>query len=253
MLNSRPKVLIKTDEQIEGIRRSCQLAARTLDMVAERIAAGVTTNVINDWVDAFIRDHGATPAPLGYHGFPKSVCTSINDVVLHGIPNETPLEDGDIVNVDVTTILDGYYGDTSRMFCIGKPSTDAKLLVDCTLKCLNIGISMVKPGNTIGHIGQAIQRYATKQGYSVVREFCGHGTGVHFHEPPEVLHFGKNGHGPVIRKGMTFTIEPMINAGGAKCVTLDDRWTTITADGSLSAQWEHTILVTADGAEILTQ
>lgn len=246
------KIIIKTKEQVDGIRRSCRLAVETLDRVAERIGPGVTTNTINDWVDTFIREHRAVPAPLNYFGYPKSVCTSINDVILHGIPNDTKLKDGDIVNVDVTTILDGYYGDCSRMFCIGTPSKEAKRLVDVTLECLELGIRQVKPGNTVGHIGQAVQRHAQKHGYSVVRDFCGHGVGVEFHEPPDVLHFGRNGRGAVLRENMTFTIEPMLNAGGPKCTILDDGWTCVTIDGALSAQWEHTVRVTADGVEVLT-
>jgi methionyl aminopeptidase len=251
-MKQKRKIIIKTDEQVDGIRRSCRLAVQALDFVTERIGEGVTTESINGWVDGFIRDHGATPAPLNYFGYPKSVCTSINNVILHGIPDDIALKDGDIVNVDVTTILDGYYGDCSRMFCIGTVPKDAQRLVDVTKEALELGIKQVKPGNTIGHIGQAIQRHARKHGYSVVRDFCGHGVGLEFHEAPDVLHFGRNGRGATLRKNMTFTIEPMVNAGGHECTILDDGWTTVTLDGSLSAQWEHTVRVTNSGVEVLT-
>lgn len=253
MFNKKRQIIIKTPEQINCIRKSCQLTSQILDMVAERIGPGITTNEINEWVHQYTIDHGATPAPLGYREFPKSVCTSVNNVILHGIPNETVLKDGDIINVDVTTILDGYYGDASRMFCVGKPADEARKLVDVTRECMNLGIKQVRPGSTVGHIGHAIQRHAKSNGYSVVEEFVGHGVGVDFHEPPDILHFGKRGHGTVLRQGMTFTVEPMINAGSREIRTLEDRWTTITADGTLSAQWEHTVLVTKTGVEILTK
>ncbi len=246
------RIVIKTDNQIAGIRRSCQLTVQTLDMVAERLKPGITTNTINNWVDAFIRDHGGIPAPLGYRGYPKSVCVSVNDVILHGIPDGRILEVGDILNVDVTSILDGYFGDASRMYCIGSPSSEAKRLIDVTRSALENGIEQVKPGNTIGHIGHAIQRHVENAGYSVVRDYVGHGTGIRFHEPPEVLHFGRKGHGAVLRPGMVFTIEPMVNAGSRACRTLEDRWTVVTVDGSLSAQWEHTVLVTQTDVEVLT-
>lgn len=253
MLKRRtPKIRIKTPEEVEGIRQSCRLTARALDMVAERIGAGVTTNDINDWVDAFTRDHGAIPAPLNYRGFPKSICTSVNNVILHGIPDETVLVDGDIINVDVTSILGGYYGDSSRMFCIGEVSLEARKLVDVTLECLELGITQVQPGNTVGHIGAVVMRHAAKHGYGVVRDYVGHGTGVAFHEPPDIPHFGRKGHGPVLREDMVFTIEPMINVGSPECRTLKDGWTTVTVDNSLSAQWEHTVRVTQSGCEILT-
>jgi methionyl aminopeptidase len=252
-LRRRAKIRIKNAEQIEGIRASCRLTAQCLDMVGERIGPGVTTEDINAWVHQFALDHGATPAPLGYRGYPKSVCTSANDIVLHGIPNEEQrLAEGDIVNVDVTLILDGYYGDSSRMYAVGRVGPDAQRLCDVTLECLRLGIGQVKPGNTVGHIGHVIQRYAEASGYSVVRDFVGHGVGLEFHEPPEIMHFGKRGHGPVLREGMVFTIEPMINAGGPECVTLEDGWTVRTADGTLSAQWEHTVAVTKSGVDVLT-
>lgn len=245
--------IIKTPKQIEGITKSCRLTVATLDMVAERIGPGITTDTINMWVHEFIVEHGAVPAPLNYRGFPKSVCTSVNDVILHGIPGQRVLEDGDIVNVDVTTILGGYYGDASRMYFIGSPSDEARRIVNVTHECLELGIQQVRPGAHLGDIGHVIQQHAETNGYSVVRDFCGHGTGVEFHEPPDVLHFGKRGKGMLLRKGMTFTIEPMVNGGSYAYHTLADGWTTITADGALSAQWEHTVLVTDDGVAVLTQ
>jgi len=252
-LGTKKRTLIKTEEQVEGIRAASQVTVKALDMVAERIGPDITTDTVNDWVHEFILDHGATPATLGYNGFPKSCCTSVNEVVLHGIPGDRVLREGDIVNVDITSILDGYYGDASRMYCIGEVSPAAKRLVNVTRECLYLGIEQVKPGNTVGHIGWACQQHAEKHGYSVVREFCGHGVGIDFHEAPEILHFGKKGRGTVLRENMVFTIEPMINAGGLKLTPLDDGWTVITADGALSAQWEHTVRVTRTGVDILTE
>ncbi len=251
-MRRRSRIVIKTPEQIEGIRRSSQVTKAALDMVAARIEPGVRTQDLDAWVFDFIQDHGGTPAPLGYNGFPKSICTSVNDVVLHGIPDGTVLKEGDIVNVDVTTILEGYYGDSSRMFCLGEPGPEAKKLVEVTHECMMLGIEKARAGNTVGHIGQACQRHAERNGFSVVREFCGHGVGLDFHEPPEILHFGKNGQGAVLREGMVFTIEPMINAGSRDVRTLQDGWTTVTVDGALSAQWEHTIAITSTGPDILT-
>jgi methionyl aminopeptidase len=246
-------ILIKTPAQIEGIRGACRLTAQALDMVAGRVGPGISTDTVNGWVHEYTLDHGARPAPLGYRGYPKSVCTSVNNVILHGIPDDkTILRDGDIINVDVTCLLDGYFGDASRMFCIGEVGPDARKLVDVTRECLYLGIGQVRPGNTVGHIGHAVERHARAHGYSVVRDFVGHGVGVRFHEPPDILHFGRKGRGAVLRENMVFTIEPMINAGGDACVTLDDGWTTVTADGTLSAQWEHTVMVTRSGVEILT-
>ena len=246
------KIIIKTAEEIEGIRASCQLTKQVLDMVGERIKAGVSTNQINDWVHEYTIGNGGTPAPLNYRGFPKSVCTSINDIILHGIPDDTILKDGDIVNVDVTCILNDYYGDASRMFFIGEVSDDAKRLVDIAHECMMLGVKQVRPGSSVGHIGHAIQRHAEGNGYSVVREFVGHGIGIDFHEPPDIVHYGRRGRGPIFREGMIFTVEPMINAGSRECRTLEDGWTTVTVDGSLSAQWEHTVAVTRTGVEILT-
>ena len=247
------KIRIKSPEEIAGIRKSCQLTKHILDIMGERIEAGITTDDINEWVHDLTLENGGIPAPLNYRGFPKSVCTSINNVILHGIPDGTILKDGDIINVDVTSIVDGYYGDASRMFYVGTPSGEAKKLVDITRECLYLGIKQVRPGSSVGHIGHAIQRHAEKNGYSVVREFVGHGIGIDFHEPPDILHFGRKGRGPVLRMGMTFTVEPMINAGSAECLTLKDGWTTVTADGSLSAQWEHTVAVTKTGVDVLTE
>jgi methionyl aminopeptidase len=221
-------------------------------MLEERIVAGITTDDINRWVHEYTLAHDAVPAPLNYRGFPKSVCTSINQVVCHGIPDDTVLRSGDILNVDVTSILDGYYGDSSRMFLIGEVSETARKLVQVTLECLHLGIEQVKPGNTLGDVGHAIQRHAEGHGYSVVREYIGHGTGVRFHEPPNVLHFGEPGTGVVLAPNMIFTIEPMINVGRRRIKVLGDGWTVVTADGSLSAQWEHTVRVTLDSVEVLT-
>ena len=246
------EVLIKTLEQIAGIRKSSRLAHDTLDMLEERVVPGVTTEQINTWVHEYTLAHGAIPAPLNYRGYPKSVCTSINEVVCHGIPGPRVLEDGDIVNIDVTSILDGYYGDTSRMFLIGDVSDEARKLVEVTRECLHLGIEAVKPGTRLGDIGHVIQEHAEGHGYSVVRAFVGHGVGVYFHEPPDVRHYGSPGTGIALSPNMVFTIEPMINAGDYHVKVLSDGWTAVTVDGSLSAQWEHTLLVTEDGVDILT-
>ncbi len=229
-------------------------------MLETRIEPGVTTGDIDRWVHEYTIAHGAIPAPLNYRGFPKSVCTSINYVVCHGIPDNTVLREGDILNVDVTSILDGYYGDASRMFTIGEVSEQARRLIQITQECLQLGIAQVKPGNTLGDIGHAIQQHAENHGYSVVREYIGHGVGLQFHEPPDVRHFGEPHTGLTLKPNMVFTIEPMINAGGQQVRVLDDNWTVVTVDGSLSAQWEHTVRVTdsvsdddnGGGAEILT-
>ena len=245
-------IIIKTEEQIEGIRRSSRLTHDILDMLEERIVAGVTTEDINRWVHEYTLAHGATPAPLNYRGFPKSVCTTLNNQVCHGIPDGTVLKDGDILNVDVTSILNGYYGDASRMFLIGEVSEEAHKLVQVTRECLYLGIEQVKPGHTLGDVGHVIQQHAERYGYSVVRDYIGHGTGLQFHEPPEVRHFGKPGTGELLVPNMVFTIEPMINTGDYQVKVLKDGWTVVTADGSLSAQWEHTMRVTEDGVEVLT-
>lgn len=247
-----PREIIKTAEQIEGIRKSGEVTKKVLDMVGERIGEGVTTDEINTWVHEYTLKLGAIPAPLNYMGYPKSVCVSINEVVCHGIPSDRALKNGDIVNVDVTSILNGYYGDASRMFIIGEASEKAVRLVEIAKECLYIGIEQVKPFATIGDIGYAIQKHAESKGYSVVREYGGHGIGLRFHEDPFVDHCGQKHTGVVLVPGMTFTIEPMINEGTYRCKVLEDGWTAVTADGKLTAQWEHTVLVTEDGVEILT-
>jgi methionyl aminopeptidase len=248
----RAGVIIKTEEQIAGIRRSSQLTRNILDLLEGRIVPGVSTEEINRWVHEYTVAHGGVPAPLNYRGFPKSVCTSINEVVCHGIPDGTVLREGDIINVDVTSIVNGYYGDASRMYLVGAVSDEARRLVDVTRECLYLGIGQVKPGRTLGDIGHAIQRHAESHGYSVVRDYIGHGTGVHFHEPPDVRHYGEPGTGEVLVPNMVFTIEPMINAGAYPVRVLSDGWTVVTTDGSLSAQWEHTVRVTENGVEVLT-
>ena len=247
-----PRDIMKTEEQIEGIRKSCKLTHEILDMVSERIKAGVTTNEINTWVHEYTVEHNAYPAPLGYSGFPKSVCTSINDVICHGIPDDTVLKDGDIVNVDVTCILEGYYGDANRMYIIGEVSKEVLDLVRVSKECLQKGIEQVKPYNTLGDIGFAIQEHAESHGYSVVYDYGGHGIGLEFHEDPFVPHIGKKGEGMILLPNMTFTIEPMINMGSPDSEVLEDDWTAVTVDGSLSSQWEHTLRVTETGYEILT-
>lgn len=246
--------MIKTPAQIEGIRKACAINTAVLDLVAENIKAGMSTEEIDKLVYEYTISQGATPAPLGFCGFPKSVCTSINDQVCHGIPSERDiLRSGDIVNVDVSTIYEGYYADASRMFTIGKVDKKAKDLVAITKECLNRGIEAAQPWAYLGDIGAAVSSFAKKHGYSVVTEFGGHGVGVEFHEEPFVCHVGKRKTGMVLVPGMIFTIEPMINAG-RKDVFIDasNDWTVYTQDGSLSAQWEHTILITEKGPEILT-
>ncbi|RLC22974.1 MAG: methionine aminopeptidase [Deltaproteobacteria bacterium] len=248
----RHGIRLKTDKDVDGIRRAGVVALSTLDLVEAKIAPGMTTDEINTMVHEFTIRCNAVPAPLNYRGFPKSVCVSVNEVICHGIPGERRLEDGDIVNVDVTPILDGYYADVSKTFFVGTPGPDAKKIVRVARECLRRGMRMVKPGNTIGDIGWAIQTYAEKKGCSVVREFIGHGVGIEFHEPPQVPHFGRKGEGIPLVPGMVFTIEPMINLGKRHLRILDDDWTAVTRDGSLSAQFEQTILVTEKGYESLT-
>ncbi|TAL38493.1 MAG: type I methionyl aminopeptidase [Alphaproteobacteria bacterium] len=235
------------------MRRAGKLAAETLDFITEHVKPGVATEQLDKLCHDFIIDHKAIPAPLNYKGFPKSICTSINHVVCHGIPSEKRLEEGDIVNIDVTVILDGWHGDTSRMYYAGeKIPTKAKLLVDATYEAMMRGITLVKPGVHLGDIGHAIQSFAEGRRFSVVRDFCGHGIGKIFHMPPSVLHYGKAGTGPTLKQGMFFTIEPMVNAGGWQTKILSDGWTAVTKDKSLSAQFEHTIGVTETGYEIFT-
>jgi methionyl aminopeptidase len=255
---SRRDPVTLSPAEVDGMRRAGRLAASILDEVAKMIAPGVTTGAIDDLVDRLTRAAGATSGPLRYTGggdtpFPKHCCTSINEVVCHGIPSAgARLKDGDIVNVDVTPVLDGYYGDTSRTFFVGKVSPDARRLVEVTEEALKRGIAAVKPGATVGDIGHAIQTYVEPLGYSVVRDFAGHGIGRVFHGAPTIPHYGRRGTGQPLLPGMTFTIEPMINAGDWRCVLLDDGWTAVTADGSLSAQFEHTLTVTETGYEIHT-
>ena len=234
------------------MRAAGRLAAETLDMIGPHVVPGVTTETLNTLCHEFITAHGAVPAPLNYRGFPKSICISINHVVCHGIPGDKKLQEGDILNIDVTVILDGWYGDTSRMYVAGEPNTRAKRLMDVTYESMMRGIAEVKPGNTFGDVGYVIQSYVEAQRFSVVRDFCGHGIGRRFHEPPNVLHFGKRGEGPVFKPGMFFTIEPMVNAGRPDVKILDDGWTAVTRDRSLSAQFEHMVAVTETGCEIFT-
>jgi methionyl aminopeptidase len=240
------------EEEFEGMRRAGRLAAETLDYVTPYIKPGVLTDEIDQLCEAFIRDHGAIPAPLNYRGFPKSICTSINHVVCHGIPGQKRLQEGDIMNVDVTPLLDGWHGDTSRMYCIGKVSVKARRLIDVTFEAMWRGIDVVKPGVTVGDIGHAIQSHVEENRFSVVRDFCGHGLGRIFHDAPNIPHYGEPGEGPVLREGMFFTIEPMVNAGRWEVKILSDGWTAVTRDRTPSAQFEHSIGVTADGFEVFT-
>ncbi len=247
------EIRLKTAEEIEKIRVAGQIAAEALTLLGSFIEPGITTDEINAIGDKFIRGQGAYPASLGYHGFPKSLCTSVNHVVCHGIPGDKKLKAGDIINVDIVVEKEGFYGDTSKMFFVGTPSVLAKRLVDVTQQALILGIKMIKPGVRLGDIGAAIQAYAEKNHYSIVREYCGHGVGFAMHEEPQVLHYGESSTGIELTEGMVFTLEPMINAGKRHIKLLPDQWTVITKDRSLSAQWEHTIAVTADGYDVLTR
>jgi len=247
-------VTIKTADEIEKMRIAGRLTAEILEMIAPHVQAGVTSleldRICHDYI---VNVQKAIPAPLNYHGFPKSICTSVNHVICHGIPNEKRLKNGDIVNLDITVIKDGYHGDSSQMFFIGQPSIQAKRLTQVAHECLLLGIEQVKPGAHLGDIGYVIQQHAENQNYSVVREYCGHGIGKVFHEDPQVLHYGQAGTGIVLEPGMIFTIEPMINAGKRHVKLMKDGWTVTTKDRTLSAQWEHTILVTDSGHEVLTR
>jgi methionyl aminopeptidase len=245
---------ILNNEELVGMRAACQLAARMLTHVGSLVKIGITTQDIDDAVVQFAKDHGATNAPLGYHGFPKSVCTSINEVVCHGIPTkQRVLKDGDIINIDVSPVLKGFYGDTSKMFLVGRPSAKAKELVRVTNECMWAGIREVAPDKRIGDIGAAIQEVAEGHGFSVVRDFVGHGIGKVLHHPTlQIPHFGKRGTGRRLIEGMIFTIEPMINEGVWQVVVLEDQWTAVTKDRKLSAQCEHTVRVTSNGVEVLT-
>ncbi len=251
-------VLPKTLDEIEHMRIAGRLAAEVLDFIGPQIRAGMSTAEIDRLChDYMVNQQGTVPAPLnytppGYTPYPKSICTSVNHVVCHGVPGEKKLKNGDIVNVDVTVICNGFHGDTSRMFFVGPPSIQARRLAEITYECMWRGIRAVKPGNTLGDIGHAIQTHAEKHGFSVVREFCGHGIGRKFHEEPQILHYGRPGMGLRLEAGMIFTVEPMINAGKADIRQLADGWTIVTKDHSLSAQWEHTVLVTETGHEVLT-
>lgn len=251
-------ISIKSPEEIEKMRIAGRLASEVLDYIQPFVKAGVSTGELDRLChDYMVNVQKTIPAPLnyapnGHQPYPKSICTSVNHQVCHGVPGDKILKHGDIVNLDITVIKDGYHGDTSRMFCVGEPSIQAKRLCEITYECMWIGIEAVKPGAHLGDIGAAIQRYAESNGYSVVREFCGHGIGRNFHEDPQVLHYGKLGTGVKLAPGMTFTIEPMINAGKRDIRQLGDGWTIVTKDHSLSAQWEHTILVTENGHEVLT-
>ena len=241
------------EEGFAGMRKAGRLAAEILDDLADFVVPGVTTGEIDDRVREHMLREGGIPATLGYRGFTHSCCTSINHVVCHGIPGDKKLKDGDIVNIDVTPIVDGWHGDTSRMFLVGNVPIKARRLVDVTYECLMLGIEQAKPGNRLGDISNAIQKHAEKNRYGVVREFCGHGLGKLFHDAPEVVHAGRAGTGPELRPGMFFTIEPMINIGKSTCKMLDDGWTAVTRDRSLSAQFEHSIGITETGHEIFTQ
>lgn len=247
-------ITIKNQEEIEKMRVAGQLAAQVLQMITEHVKAGVTTDDLDQLChDYIVNDLDAIPAPLNYKGFPKSICTSVNHQVCHGIPGEKRLKKGDIVNIDITVIKNGYHGDTSKMYTVGKPSVQAQRLTQIAHDCMVKGIEIVQPGNRFGDIGHAIQGHAEENNCSVVREYCGHGIGLQFHEEPQVLHYGEANTGVVLEPGMTFTIEPMINAGKRDIKLLPDSWTVVTRDHSLSAQWEHTILVTESGHEVLTQ
>jgi len=247
-------IIIKTEEQIEGIRKSSKLAGEILVYIADYVKEGVTTGYLDLLIHNYTISHGAIPATLNYSGFPKSCCISPNEVVCHGIPSEEViLKNGDILNIDITTILNGYFGDTSKMFIVGEASETAVKLVNATKHCLNLGIQQVRPGNYLGNIGYSISRYAISQGFSVVYEYCGHGVGIEFHEDPQVDHAARRNSGPIMKPGMIFTIEPMINEGKPRVkVDLSDGWTARTVDNKLSAQFEHTVLVTNTGYEVLT-
>jgi len=246
-------ISIKTPDEIGRMRVAGRLAAQVLDMIGPHVQSGITTGELDEICHRYIVDTlDAIPAPLNYRGFPKSICTSVNHVICHGIPGDKKLRKGDIINIDITVIKDEFHGDTSRMFYVGEPSVLAKRISEVSRECMLKGIEIVRPGARLGDIGHVIQSHAEKHNFSVVREYCGHGIGRQFHEDPQVLHYGTAGTGAELVQGMTFTIEPMINAGRKETRLLSDNWTVVTRDHSLSAQWEHTILVTGDGHEILT-
>ncbi|MDB9311696.1 type I methionyl aminopeptidase [Spirulina sp. CS-785/01] len=248
------RITLLSKRELEKMRQAGQLAAQLLDHLGKMVKPGISTLELDQEAERWTQEHGATSAPLGYHGYPKSICTSVNEVVCHGIPNgKQILQDGDIINIDVTPILDGYHGDTSRTFFVGTPSPTAKKLVEVTEECLHRGIAAVQPGGRIGDIGAAIQEYAEGHGFSVVRDFVGHGINRVFHTAPQVPHYGTKGKGKRLRPGMVFTIEPMINEGTWEAEVQEDGWTALTKDRKLSAQFEHTLAVTQDGVEILTR
>lgn len=246
------QTIIKSKEEIEKIAKSSRLTSDILDMITEFVREGVTTAEINDIIHRYTIGHGAIPAPLEYDGFPGSCCTSLNQVICHGIPDSTRLQDGDILNIDVTTILDGFYSDSSRMYLIGDVSKEACRLVQVSRECLDLGIQSVKPYKPINVIGEAIEKHAHKNGFSVVSDYCGHGIGLEFHERPEIWHFVANEPGMIMLPGMVFTIEPMINQGTHHTELQMDGWTVVTRDGKLSSQWEHTLVVTENGCRVLT-
>ena len=246
------RIPLHPPEDFEGMRRAGRLAAECLDMITPHVRPGATTGALDQRLHDHILDHGAVPATLGYRGYTKSSCISINHVVCHGIPGDRATAAGDIVNIDVTPLLDGWHGDTSRMYVAGQASTKARLLMDVTHEAMMRGIAAVRPGATLGDVGHAIQSYVERHRFSVVRDFCGHGIGRKFHAPPNILHFGRPGEGPTLRPGMFFTIEPMVNAGRPEVKVLDDGWTAVTRDRSLSAQFEHMVGVTEDGCEVFT-
>ncbi|MGI9407930.1 MAG: type I methionyl aminopeptidase [Hyphomicrobiaceae bacterium] len=246
------RIPIHGPEAFAGMHKAGQLAAAGLDLLVDKIAPGVATEVLDDLIFEFAMDHGAYPAPLYYRGFPKSICTSINHVVCHGIPGDKPMRDGDIVNIDITLIVDGWHGDTSRMFPVGNVSRRAERLMEVTYESLMLGVAAAKPGNTTGDIGAAIQKFAEGERCSIVRDFCGHGLGQVFHDRPNILHYGSEDEGTKLQPGMIFTIEPMVNLGRPQVKVLNDGWTAVTRDRSLSAQFEHSIGITEDGCEIFT-
>ena len=246
------RITIHKPEDFAGMRRAGKLAAETLDMITAHVRPGISTGEIDKLCHDYMVARGAIPATLGYRGYTKSSCTSVNHVVCHGIPGDRVLADGDIINIDVTVILDGWHGDSSRMYVAGEASTKARLLMDVTYDAMMKGIAAIRPGATLGDIGHAIQAHVEKHRFSVVRDFCGHGIGRHFHEPPNILHFGRPGEGPKLKPGMFFTVEPMVNAGRPEVKILDDGWTAVTRDRSLSAQFEHMVAVTDNGVEIFT-
>ena len=246
------RIIIHSPADFEGMRAAGRLAAETLDMITPHVQVGVSTDALDRIIHDFTLERGAIPATLNYRGYPKSCCISINHVVCHGIPGDRRLLDGDVLNIDVTSIVDGWYGDSSRMYTVGTVSRRAAMLIDVTYEGLMRGLAAVKPGATLGDVGHAIQSYVEANRFSVVRDFCGHGIGRRFHEPPNILHFGRPGEGTVLRTGMFFTVEPMVNAGRPDVKVLDDGWTAVTRDRSLSAQFEHMIGVTEEGCEIFT-